>query len=168
MKLAMYMSCIAAVAMSAIRAFNAETVETVLVKGADGQPLRINKADFDADQSETGEGQYTAYHGKKDTEGLTDEQPVIGQPVTPPADVIVPPAPSAPIGLGDKAVAPASPSPGQFLIMKPGSAKGKFKVVDIAGQSVTNEGIDPAGYDTKEDAEAAIRKIAGEQNTLSQ
>ena len=83
---------VVAVAMVAPVAFMSETTETVLIKGADGKPLRVNKSDYDADQAS--DKPSMTLHKDDDGPSLGSS----GEPVKTFADLGMPPvaAPSAP------------------------------------------------------------------------
>lgn len=146
----------AIVSVITTRAFMSDTCETVNVVGADGQSLIINKSDYDNDPTA-----YKLYKG--------DDVPIappIGQPITPPPGVIVPPAPSAPDFIN--AVAPASPSVGQLLILAEGDgAKKRFFICDVTGTKVKDKpGIENDGYKTEDAAKDVIKALAGTVNSL--
>lgn len=145
-------------------AFTAEVLETVMakVKGGNGDYVRVNKADVDANPDN-----YT----------ISDAQTAKQEPATPPGVMTnvapgleIPPAPSAPDfrppepAAGEPAppapgapVAPTVPSPDQKLVVKDGA---KFYVVRPDGSRVEDiEGIDAKGYKTEKDAWAAIMAL---------
>jgi hypothetical protein len=156
-------------------------LEVVTVVGEGGEPLRINKSDYDADQAEGGAKQWT----------LHDDEPLqangAGAAIGLPGNISMPAAPAAPdfssgggtpetIDPNKNAVAPALPSPGQKLVQKNGSGKtAKFVIVVAQGDGtflpLTNEALnDPAkpntsptieegGYASDKDAWNAIMSL---------
>lgn len=152
----------AAVSLTGMRAFMSDACETVTVKGQDGEPLRINKTDYDADQADGGAKKFKLH--KDDAAAPDPVTLAAGQSITPPADVIIPPAPSAPAFVTP--VPPQVPSPGQFLVFNEGK---KYFIVDVQGVKVTgNPGVDEKGYASEQAALDAIKLIAGTTNTLAQ
>lgn len=154
----------ATAAATAALAYSADLVETVTVKGSDGAPLRINKADYDADQAEDGAKAYTLH--KTDAEqsvpggGVqTFEQlgiPPVAAPSAP--DFSGGGAPAIPIDPAKNAAAPVAPSPGQKLVTKEGTGtKERWFVVDATGTKLTGDGIEEKGYtDEKAAWDAAL------------
>jgi hypothetical protein len=144
-------------------AHNNEVIETVVVttKGGD---VRINKADFDADQAEGGEGKYKL--ASKAKQGDNADMTAQTEATTVPPGAIVPPAPSAPNfnpAPGEPAVPPSAtgavppsgPSPNSYLVMKDGK---KYFVVDTGGAKQGSErGFNDAGYATELEAVEAIK-----------
>jgi len=157
-------------------------LEVVTVVGENGDPLRINKADYLADQAEGGEGKWTLH----DDEALqaNGAGAVIGLP----GNVTMPAAPAAPdfstggtttpetVDPNKNAVAPAIPSAGQKLVQKNGTgSKAKFIIVVAVGDGtftpLTNAAlndpakpnnsptIDEGGYATEKDAWNAIMAL---------
>ncbi len=150
----------AALASTAALAFMSDVEEIVLVKGADGKPVRTSKAAFDADQAEGGEKTMTEYKGKVEAEPSVPAGtvPIGGPPLA---------APSAPnFGGGTdpdanidplkNAVAPAANAPNARLVMKIGA---KFFVVGPDGAKLDIDGIDVKGYQTEEGAWQAVRQL---------
>ncbi len=147
-------------------AYSAELAETVTVKGQDGSPLRINKADYDADQADDGAKAYTLHKDEAD-------QSVGGVPVQTFEQLGIAPvaAPSAPdfsggtvapavIDPNKQAAAPAAPSPGQRLVAKEGNgAKTRFFITDAQGNKLTGDGIDDKGYSDDQTAWKAIMDL---------
>lgn len=150
--------------------FSHGTVETVMVKkGKNGDPFRMNKADFEADDS----GDYTEVKGKdaEAAKGTRSDVNVSGNgeggevkttaaPSAP--DFSAPEAAAAdPVDPVKQAVAPKATSADQLLVMKStkGKTKGKFIIVDGTGAPIEGDRakllkIDPDGYDTEEAAKA--------------
>lgn len=164
MKIKMIMALCASVAPIA---FMSDMVETVLVKGAGGKPLRVNKSDFDADQAS--EKPTMTLHKDDDGPAVADgEAPVktfgeLGmQPVAAPSapdfsggDGAAP----LPIDPDKNAAAPVAPSPNQRLVSKEGTgARAKYFVVDGTGTKLT-DGVDADGYKTEQEAWAAIMAL---------
>lgn len=128
--------------------------ETVMVKGSDG-PVRVNKADFDADQAEGGDKNYTAYKGKEPTAstGQRSDVNVSGQGED--GEVQTTAAPSAPdFSTGEgvatdpidpvkNAAAPKSTTSDELLVMKitSGKDKGKFTLVDGGGKRLSDDRV---------------------------
>lgn len=160
----------ALLASAAAIGFMSETCEVVLVKGQDGNPLRVNKDDFDADQEKpVADRQYSAYDGDDAehlAEGGTDRQTFESLGMPPQA------APSAPNFSGGNnaaplpvdpvknAAAPATTSPNQRLVMKEGK---KFFLVDGSGTKLTSADvgaqIEEGGYTSQEAAQDAIKNL---------
>lgn len=151
------------------RAFMSDACETVLVtrKGNKGK-VRVNKADYDADQADDGAKVMTLAKDEAEQSAPNGVQALTGFPegVTPTA------APSAPdftgggevsppvIDPSKDAVAPTAPSPNQRLVAKEGNGKSaKFFVVDGTGTKLEMDGIDPAGYATDAEAWKAIMAL---------
>jgi hypothetical protein len=143
-------------------AFNNDIAETVVIttKGGD---VRINKADYDADQAEGGAKQYTLASKAKQADNAATDAATTANNVPP--GTIVPPAPSAPNfnpAPGEQAppsatgaVPPVAPSVNSYLVMKEGK---KYFIVDTAGvKQGAERGFDPAGYATEELAVTAIK-----------
>lgn len=126
MKIALLLSC-------AALAYNPETCPVVLVKGQDGNPLRINKDDYDANP---------------------DAWELISDEATAPVPA---PAPTAP----EPTPAPA-PAPVQMVVTKIGRGdSAKFFATDTAKNKIEGvAGIDADGYDTEAAAWAAIMAVA--------
>ena len=160
----------ALLATTAAIGFMSDTCEVVTVTGPNG-PVRVNKADFDADQAKDTKDRQFKPHAAK--EGEETEQSVAGVRTTFEAldGVEITAAPSAPnFNRGDgpalpidpekKAVAPATTSPNQRLVMKEGKT---FFIVDSMGNKLKSEDvggeIDPEGYKSKIAADAAIAKL---------
>lgn len=127
MKFALLICC-------AALAFHPESCPVVIVKGQNGDPLRINKTDFDANP---------------DAWELFDEATVEVAPTPPaPADS-VPPAPLT---------APTPPAPVQMVVSKIGRGdNAKYYVTDMEKNKIAGmAGIDEAGYADEGSAWAAI------------
>lgn len=131
-------------------AYMFETCETVLIKGADGHPVRVNKSSYDDDQA-----------GPKKMHLHTDDKldqpaPMVGTPlVTPAPGLVIPPAPSAP-NFADP-VAPQTANADTILVTGKGR---KFIAVYADGTPVTDKlDIDEKGYDTAELAWAAVMRV---------
>lgn len=123
-----------------------EVLKTVLIKGKNGDPVRINERDYDEEKHGA------LYKGKEANE--QNEQPVDTAEKAPeaPADAQQRVAPSMPDGVRDPQ-APATPSPNQMLVTKKGK---KFFVVDTNGAVIEHQGIDADGYGSEGDAWAAV------------
>lgn len=149
------------------RAFMSDVCETVQIKGDDGQPLRVNKSAFDADQA----GDKTMKLYTKDKEG---EQSIPGGPVpttfpegvpitaAPAAPDFSPPADDTPPPIDERknAVAPTAPSANTPLVAHEGTgAKKRFYVVDGTGAKIAKDGIDTDGYKTEAEAWNAIMAL---------
>lgn len=130
-KLALLMGC-------AALAYNPETCPTVTVKGQDGNPLRINKDDYDADPEAW--------------ELISDETSAAVAPVAPVEPVAAPVAPAAPTP------APAAP----MVVSKIGKgADARFFVTDMEKNKIAGvAGIDEAGYADEGSAWGAIQAVA--------
>lgn len=147
--------------------YMAEACEVVLatVKGVTG-PVRVNKADFDADQEkDSGNRIYGKYTGKDEAEQSVLDQRTTFDELDGVRTQAAPSAPDfsggdnispVPMDEDKNAAAPTSPSPNQRLVMKEGS---KFFVVDGMGTKLEIEGIDPAGYKSEAAARAAINAL---------
>lgn len=151
-------------------AFNSAPLETVTVVGQDGEPLRINKTDYEADQ---------APGGAKKFELHTDEAPQAngaGVALPVPDNITQPAAPAAPdftsndqqtdaIDPHKNAAVPPAPSIGQKLVQKEGEGKkAKFFVVTADADGTFPKltgvaGIDEAGYATDREAWNAIMAL---------
>jgi hypothetical protein len=126
-----------AIASSIALGFMSETVDVVLatIKGS-SDAVRVNKADFDADQEKPeAERQYGAYKGK-------DE-------------------PEQSVAAGNAAQTAATvPSADSRLVMKDGN---KFFIVDGMGAKLTSESlgaeIDEEGYKSEKAAQDAIAEL---------
>lgn len=151
--------------------------ETVLISGGRGKdPIRVNKSDYEADQSDDGANEMSLYQGKNPpdetpTKGNRSDVNVTGQGDG--GEVKTTAAPSAPdFTEGDRATpptdqtknaaAPTSTTADQLLVMKSnkGKSKGKFVIADGTGTPITGDyaktlGIDEGGYDT----EAAAKEV---------
>lgn len=161
----------ALLASAAAIGFMSETCDVVLVKGQDGNPLRVNKDDFDADQEKpVKDRQYTAYDGDDADEILN--QSVSGQQTFESLGIEPQAAPSAPnfnggtntnplpVDPAKNAAAPATTSPNQRLVMKEGK---KFFLVNESGIKLTTADvgaqIEEGGYSTQEAAQEAIKNL---------
>lgn len=151
--------------------------ETVLISGGRGQdPIRVNKADYDADQADGGAKEMSLYKGdsvdKDDTsktarssdvnvthEGEGGEVQTTAAPSAP--DFSKGDAPTPPMDPVKSAAAPSSTTADQLLVMKitKGTNKGKFTIVDGLGQPLSDDKI--ALYDLGDnvfDTEAAAKQ----------
>lgn len=155
---------LASVAMAIPAAF--DTCETVTIKGADGQPLRVNKADYDADQAEGGANKMTIH---KNEQPQSDGS--LPAPTSWPEGVAPTAAPSAPnfspapgggapvMDTAKNAAAPTAPSATSKLVSKEGTgAKAKYFVVDGTGAKIA--GFDEKGYGSEAEAWKAIMDSA--------
>lgn len=145
-------------------AFMSEQCETVVVKGKDGSPVRINKSDYDADPKA-----YGSLAGKADQEAGAVPHAEVNTFVAPTEPQI--PA-SAPI-MGDRhplgnttetAPGPEGDGERRVLLSEPVAPVGqndqrqvakigsKHFVVDSTGNKVEADGIDPAGYKSEGEA----------------
>ena len=118
-------------------------LETVTVVGEDGEPLRINKSDYDADQGEGGAKAYKLH--KQTADQAVGALAAIGLP----DGISQPAAPAAPdfssggtttietIDANKNAVAPTVPSPGQKLVEKRGTGKNAKYFVVVANADGT-------------------------------
>lgn len=148
-------------------------VDTVMVKkGAKGEPFRMNRDDFDADQAEGGAKEYTEVkNDDADADGgERSDVNVTGAGVD--GEVKTTAAPSAPnfgapegaaidpVDEVKQAVAPKSTTADQLLVMKEGTGKNaKFYITDGMGAKITGDRakllkIDENGYDSEETAKA--------------
>lgn len=129
MKLALLISC-------AALAYNPESCPVVIVKGANGDPLRINQSDYDANP---------------DAWELFDEATTTEPAPAPAADPATPATPAAP-----------APAPVQMVVSKIGRGdSAKFFVTDTDKNKITGvAGIDEAGYGDESAAWAAIMATA--------
>ena len=132
-----------------------------------GDPIRVNKTDFDADQA-SDKPRYKASDGPKDEATATGARSDVN--VTHDNGVQTTAAPSAPdfSGQGEgntpptdevkQAAAPTATTVDQLLVMKSGTGKSaKFFITDGMGQKIEGDrakllGIDEKGYDTEEAA----------------
>lgn len=143
--------------------FMSDVCEVVLAKTKDGDTVRVNKSDFDADQGKpAGERQYSAAKGdveqsNQSTTGLTYAELGVEPTAAPSApdfsggDTVTPTL----IDPSKQAAAPSVPSPTDFLVMKEGS---KFFVVNGLGVKIEAVGLDHEnGYPSKVKAEEAIK-----------
>lgn len=157
---------LASVAPAIAAAFMSDVCDVVMAKPkGGGDPVRVNKADFDADQ-------------ERDTEDREwSPAPKSAEPAEPsiPASTIAdgPPLanPSAPDFNGPSddgaaalpidplknAAAPISPGPNARAVMKKGK---KYHAVDAnTGETLKLDGIEPDGYNTEDAAWSAIRAL---------
>lgn len=156
--------------VAVVRAFMSEIAETVIINGPNG-PVRVNKSDYDADQSDKGAKSMTL-HKEQSIDALTGGGQQIGYPPgTQPTA-----APSAPnfgnavehgaapvIDPNKNAVAPSTPSPNTLLVAKEGTEKKpRFFVVDGTGAHVEAPSIDKDGYETEANAWAAAMAVMRE------
>ncbi len=156
----------AAFASTAVSAFMSDTTDVVYVKGANGDKVRVNQADFDADQA-SDKPTMTPYTGK-----MEPEQSVAG--IALPIDAPPLAAPSAPNFGGPgvdanldplkNAVAPAANAANSRLVLQDGA---KFFVVNNAGDKIDIDGVDPKGYKTEEGAWQAIRQLPSPGSAVS-
>lgn len=148
-------------------AFMSDIVETVTIEGPGGNPLRVNKSDYDADQAEGGAKSMTLHTADA---GQSSGEVTSALPGT----VLVPPAASAPDYTAPNnatppvntdpatgAATPSVPSPGQLVVSKEGTAaKPKFIVGTMVGNDFVpikdRAGIDEKGYPDEKAAWDAI------------
>lgn len=132
MKLALLMICAFALA------YNPESCPVVLVKGQNGEPLRINKDDYDANPE--------AWELFDDTTITPAEAPAPA-----PADSVPPPP----------LTAPTPSAPVQMVVSKIGrGADTKYYVTDMAKNKIVGvEGIDESGYADEGSAWAAVTAV---------
>lgn len=130
MKLALLICC-------AALAYHPESCPTVTVKGANGEALRINQTDYDANPEA-----WELFDAP--TEATSAPAPA---PASEPAPA---PTPAAP--------APTAATPVQMVVSKIGKgAAAKFFVTDMEKNQITGvAGIDEAGYGDEGSAWAAI------------
>lgn len=145
--------------------FDGETCETVTVN-VDGHPTRINKSDYDAKKHGK------AISGDKEGEQSADMAQA-GSVLQVPEGAIQMAAPSAPSQIAPGpdqggptkpatdpvtgASVPPAPSQDSVFIMPEGKgAKQRFFVIDMASNRIEHATIDPDGYKTMEEAQAAI------------
>lgn len=159
MKMFMLLASVAAVA------FMSETCETVLIKGKDGKPVRVNKSDYDADRAadkstmtlhkdDDGPERGATGEGAKTFEGLN--MPPVAAPSAPNFNNTEGVGTEPPIDPTKNAAAPVAPSQNQRLVSKEGR---KFYVVDGTGTKLTDDGIDQDGYKTEKEAWDAIMAL---------
>lgn len=154
-----------------------DNVETVMVQHPNGEPVMVNKADFDADQADDGPKHYKALSAKK-AEAATPEPTTEGVPSVPAAGVLVPPAPSAPnftapaadvpptpIDAATGAATPTTLAPGQMGLVEEGrGAKARFFAAYGDGSKVKGvAGIDEAGYADQKAGWDAITAVQAAQ-----
>lgn len=152
---------LASVGAAISAAFMSETVETITVGG-----VRVNKADYEADQEKPeGERQYKGKVGKDEdqsqagmTAGVMDtsDGPPLAAPSAPNfggEDDGVAPAPIDPL---KNAVAPTTGTADQRLVLKEGS---KYFIVNAKGEKVTGDGIEAKGYSSDSAAWKAIKDL---------
>lgn len=147
---------IAAFASTAAAAFMSDVEDVVLVKGGKAGPVRVSKADFDADQA-SDDPQYAAHKDEAEPSEPAGTIIANGPPLS---------APSAPNFGGPEvkanidpltgAVAPTSHGSNARLVMKKGA---KYFVVDATGTPLDIDGIEKDGYKSEELARDAIRKL---------
>jgi hypothetical protein len=144
-----------AVSLCAV-AFMSDVCETVLIKGADGKPLRVNKSDYDADQAEGGEKKMTLH-----TEDKKEQpDPIVGETVVSVhPELTIPPAPSAPTFVNP--VAPSTANTDTLMVAKHGTGKAaKFFVVRPDGSKIEDmRDVNKDGYDTEPLAWAAVMEV---------
>lgn len=160
---------LASVAMVAPVAFMSETCETVLIKGKDGKPVRVNKSDYDADQAEGGAKEMTLFKGGDDADQAVTGEPVKTFDQLGMQPVAAPSAPdfsgggetsSLPVDPRKEAAAPVAPSPNQRLVSKEGTGKNtKYFVVDGTGAKIEMDGVNKDGYATEKEAWDAIMAL---------
>lgn len=142
-------------------AFMSETVETITVGG-----VRVNKADYEADQEKPeGERLYKGKVGKDEdqsqagmTAGVMDtsDGPPLAAPSAPNfggEDSGVAPSPIDPL---KGAVAPTTGTADQRLVLK---EKDRYFVVDAKGEKIKDDGIDAKGYTSESAAWKAIKDL---------
>lgn len=153
-------------------AFMSDVCETVQIKGAGGEPVRVNKSDYDADQDSD---KPTMKLFTKDNEGEQTVPPIpaasgFPEGATPTAAPIAPNfgaidgnAPNQqgaqPLTMDPEkqAAAPTAPSPEQLVVVKEGTTrKPVYFVVNGTGEKVERTGLEKDGYATEADAWAAI------------
>jgi hypothetical protein len=148
---------LASVASVFATAFMSDVCETVMVKGGDGgDPIRINKSDYDADQAEGGAKKYHLHADDKQPQ----PDPIVGTgPVPVHPALTIPPAPSAPNFVNP--VAPQTASADTLMVAKGGTgAKAKFFVVRPDGTRVEDmRDVDKDGYATEALAWAAVEAV---------
>lgn len=134
MKLALLMICAFALA------YNPESCPVVLVKGQNGEPLRINKDDYDANP----EAWELFDEAEAPAPVQTATEPAPADSVPPPP--LTAPTPSAPV---------------QMVVSKIGRGDGaKFYVTDMAKNKIVGiEGIDESGYADEGSAWAAVTAV---------
>jgi hypothetical protein len=146
-------------------AFMSETCEVILAQSKGGKTVRVNKADFEADQElPAKERAYKPYEGRDEpaqsepaTAGLIDtsDGPPLAAPSAPHFGGEDAPAP-APVDPLKGAVAPTTGTADQRLVMKRGK---KYFVVDAKGENITGDGIEKDGYTTEDAAWKAIKDL---------
>lgn len=147
--------------LAVVRAFMSDVCPTVTIIGHDGDPLIVNKSDYDADQAEGGAKSMTLH---KTQHGAASG----GTPTAYPPGVQPTAAPSAPnFNSGDQtpdvidpaknAAAPTAPSPNSLLVSKGGTEKKPvFTIVDGNGAPVVHGLINADGYATEKEAWDAV------------
>jgi hypothetical protein len=159
----------ASVASVIARAFMSDVCEVVTIKGKNGDPIRVNKTDYDRDQASdkptmklhTDDAEQSAA-GTIMTNGYPDGVP---HPVAAPAapNFSAPDSADEPVVDPTKsAVAPTNPSSQQLMVAKEGTTKAntKFFVVRGDGTKLTgDEGVNGDGYGTEKDAWDAIMAL---------
>lgn len=147
---------LASVAVAFAPAFMSDVCETVLIKGAGGDPVRVNKSDYETDQAEGGAKKMHLHADDKEPQPA----PIIGNgPVPVHPDLVIPPAPSAPNFVNP--VAPATASADTLAVAKGGTGRNaKFFVVRMDGSHVTDmRDVDATGYETEALAWAAVEAV---------
>lgn len=154
------------------RAYMSDHCETVIVKGADGQPLRVNKADYDADQAEGGAKSMTLIKDQDQTQFSGAAVQTFDQlgiaPVAAPSAPDFSGGATAPAVVDPRkdAAAPVAPSPNQRLVAKEGNgAKAKYFIIDGTGTKLEGPGIEAAGYSDEGTAWAAVMALGDAGNT---
>lgn len=155
----------ASVASVTVSAFMSAPLETVTVVGQDGNPLRINKSDYDADQAEGGAKRYELHDDSAPQAigagAVFNLPPGVSQPAAPAAPTTV----QGDIDANKGAVAPTAPSLGQKLVQMTGTGKNaKYFVVTAAEGGAFPKltgvaGIDENGYKTDKEAWDAIMSL---------
>lgn len=142
-------------------AYMTETVETVMVKGSDGKPLRVNRTDYDADQS-SDTPTMTLHKSDKDAQPTPD---TVATAAAAPEGVTQLPSPSAvDNGTIMQDAAPVAGLPNQLAVAKKGN---KIIVVNATdGTPYTDIRIDPKGYDDDAAAWLAIKTVQANPTPL--
>jgi len=138
-----YMAATAAAAILSVSPYMSEACEVVMVLNEHGDPVRINKSDYDANPDA-----YTLADGV--------EVPPAPAALTLADGVTLPPAPSAGV---DNATPPTTPAPGAMGVIENGKGGAKLRhiVVDATtAVPVEHPDIEPKGYVTQQEAWDAI------------
>jgi hypothetical protein len=148
--------------------FMSDVCETVLIKSGDGN-VRVNKADYEADQAEGGAKSMTLA-SKADQADAPQSTETVGTQSAP--AIPVPPAPSAPgfdprfaSGIDPNAsrpvaVASAVGETTLGVVERGTGTKKRFHVVTVAdGKDYVGDRIEPAGYTSAPLAWDAVRAV---------